>query len=131
MRPLSLATLLLAAAACAGAPPPFTVSALGGEDTFRCVATELRADGYDVEVTGTSAEASRVEQIAPAEANRNLIALTLADGPEGLVRADVRRWNYSPSLHDLPVSRQQLQAVSVDEETSTQVSDVMRSCEGA
>lgn len=128
MRVLSLASLLLATTACATAPPPFTVSALGGEGTLRCAATELRAAGYDVDVSDTSAEASRVQQLAPAEAKRDVVALTLVSGPERLVRADVRRWNYSPALHDVPVNRQQVQPVSVDEETSTQVSRIMRSC---
>jgi ABC-type amino acid transport substrate-binding protein len=131
MRMLSLTTLLLAAAACAGAPPPFTVSAVGGESTFQCATSELRAVGYEVDVSGTTAEANRVERLAPAGANRNLVALTLVDGSEGLVRAAARRWTYSPALHDLPVNRQQLQPVSVDDETSTELSRIMRSCQGA
>ena len=132
MRAASLATLLLiAAAGCASTPPPFTVSALGGESTFRCATTELLAAGYAVDVSGTSAEANRVERLAPAGANRNVVALTVVDGPEGTVQADVRRWNYSPALHDLPVERQQVQPVSVDDETGTELSRIMRTCEGA
>lgn len=129
MRAFPLATLLFATTACATAPPPFTVSALGGESTLRCATTEFRAAGYDVDVAGTSTEASRTQQLGPAEANRDIVALTLVDGPEPLVQAAVRRWSYSPSLHNLPVNRQQVRPVSVDEETSTEVSRIMRSCQ--
>lgn len=131
MRAVGLASLLFAASACATAPAPFSVSAPGGEGAFQCAAAELRAAGFDVEMSDTSAEATRVERLAPAEANREQVALTLVEGTEGLVRADVRRWHYGPALHGLPVDRQQAQPVSVDEETSAQVDRIMRSCQEA
>jgi len=129
MRIASLAALVLATTACATAPPPFTVSAFGGDATLRCAVTELTAVGYDVDVTDTLVQASRTQQVAPAEANRDIVDLSLVGGDEPIVRASVTRWKYSPSLHNLPVDRQQVQPVSVDEETSTQVNRIMRGCE--